>query len=80
MRFFASLRMTNNCNNRLSKIAGIGGSTYLIENNLDGRFLGSQFQHRLDEILAIFAIQPSGTDDDVLATNPFDGLLTVKLG
>ena len=62
------------------EVAGVGGCAGLVEDNLELRLFGRQAEHRADEVLAEFAVEPGGAQDDMLATHAGDGLLAMELG
>ena len=51
-----------------SQIAGIGGRAHLVENNGKHGLAIREVQHGFAEVLAILAIEPCSTEDDVTAT------------
>ena len=74
------LAVLNNVEDDVSEIAGKGWGTDLVEDDLQGRFGCRKIQHSLDKIPAKGGIEPSRSDNDVLATRSNDVLLTMQLG
>lgn len=70
----------DNVEDSLSQIAGIGGCAHLVEDDVELWLSGCEVEHSLDKILAIFAVEPSCAEDDIIAPRREGGLFAKEFG
>ena len=62
------LAVVDNIDNSVGEILSIGRCSCLVKNDIELRTCCRKVEHGLDEVFAVFRIEPCGTDDYVAAT------------